>query len=148
MSDSWLELLVTDAAAPFYAELTYDGRITFEPSNPRECGDHRGRWRHHRRTTDLDPIRPAAAIRTIATFEALHYSVVKVAPGWVPDCVASSKMLAALVDGWPGTAREVGPQSLPEIATRLTHRRDALSHEKSSIRVGRIDVFAAPIARR
>jgi hypothetical protein len=56
-------------------------------------------------------------------------------------------MLAALVDGWP-TAREVGQQSLPEIATRLTHRRDALSHEKSSIRVGRIDVFAAPIARR
>jgi hypothetical protein len=47
-------------------------------------------------------------------------------------------MLAALVDGWPGTAREVGQQSLPEIATRLTHRRDALSHEKSSIRVGRI----------
>ena len=94
------------------------------------------------------PLRPAAAIRTIATFEALHYSVVKVAPGWVPDCVASSKMLAALVDGWPGTAREVGPQSLPEIATRLTHRRDALSHEKSSIRVGRIDVFAAPIVRR
>ena len=45
-------------------------------------------------------------------------------------------------------AREVGQQSLPEIATRLTHRRDALSREKSSIRVGRIDVFAAPIARR
>ena len=44
-------------------------------------------------------------------------------------------MLAALVDGWP-TTREVGQQSLPEIATRLTHRRDALSHEKSSIRVG------------
>jgi hypothetical protein len=47
-----------------------------------------------------------------------------------------------------GKAREVGQQSLPEIATRLTRRRDALSHEKSSIRVGRIDVFAAPIARR
>ena len=48
VSDSWLELLVTDVAArplPFYAAVTYDGRITFEPSGPLECGDHRRRWR-------------------------------------------------------------------------------------------------------
>jgi len=96
----------------------------------------------------LDPIRPAAAIRTIATFEALHYSVVKGCARLGSRSCGFIKDAAALVDGGPGTAREVGQQSLPEIATRLTHRRDALSHEKSSIRVGRIDVFAAPIARR
>jgi hypothetical protein len=132
VSDSWLELFVTDVASrralPFYAELTYGGRITFEPSNPLECGDHRGRGAIIV-AQRLWTLRPAAAIRTITTFEALHYSVVKVAPGWVPDRVASSKMLEALVDGGPGTAPEVGQQSLPEIATRLTYRRDALSHE-------------------
>jgi len=57
-------------------------------------------------------------------------------------------MLAILFDGWASAAREVAQQSLPEIATWLTHRSDALSHEKSSVRVGHIDVFAAPIARR
>ena len=30
----------------------------------------------------------------------------------------------------------------------LTHRSDALSHEKSSVRVGHSDVFVTPIARR
>jgi hypothetical protein len=47
VSDSWLELLVTDLTArplPFYAALTYNGQITFDPFNRLECGDHRGRW--------------------------------------------------------------------------------------------------------
>ena len=68
----------------------------------------------------------AKGVRNLASWESprecsqrglWYYSVVKVAPGWVPDRVASSKMLAALVDGWPGTAREVVNNRWPEIAT-------------------------------
>jgi len=48
-------------------------------------------------------------------------------------------------DGWRprSTAGRRGQQSMPEIVTRLTHRCDPPSREKSSIRVGRINVFAA-----
>jgi hypothetical protein len=82
------------------------------------------------------PIRPDAAIRIIAMFEAWRYFVVTPRPtgdeatrrdGWRP---------------WSTTGRR-GQQSLPEIVTRLTHRCDPPSREKSSIRVGRINVFAA-----
>ena len=80
-------------------------------------------------------------------FEAVGYFVVNAAADWVVK-PHDGDMLTALVDGWASAVREVGQQSLPEIATWLTHRRDALSQEKTSIRVGHIDVFAAPIGRR
>ena len=151
VSDSWLERLATEVGArrlPFYAALSYDGRITFEPSDPLDAAIIGAVSNHQRRDKGFGPaLGPDAAKRTIAMFEAVGYFVVNAAADWVlrPH---DRDMLVALVDGWASAAREVGQQSLPEIATWLTHRRDALSHEKSSIRVGHIDVFAAPIARR
>jgi hypothetical protein len=87
-------------------------------------------------TRHLDPIRPDAAIRIIAMFEAWRYFVVTPRP---------TGDGATRRDGWRprSTAGRRGQQSMPEIVTRLTHRCDPPSREKSSIRVGRINVFAA-----
>ena len=88
VSESWLERLVTDVAArrlPFYRALTSDGRITFEPSNPLDAAISRPLATITVATRNLDPIRPGCrnTTRTIATFEALRYFVVKAAADWV-----------------------------------------------------------------
>jgi SAM-dependent methyltransferase len=151
VSDSWLERLATEVAVrglPFYAGLSYDGRVIFEPSDPLDTGIIAAVNNHQRRDKGFGPaLGPNAAKRTIAMFEAVGYFVVSAAADWVVK-PHDGDMLTALVDGWASAVREVGQQSLPEIVTWLTHRRDALSQEKTSIRVGHIDVFAAPIGRR
>jgi hypothetical protein len=151
VSDSWLERLAIEVAArglPFYAALSYDGRVTFEPFDPLDAAIIEAVHNHQRRDKGFGPVLgPDAAKRTIAMFEAVGYFVVTAAADWVMK-PHDRDMLSALFDGWATAAREVGQQSLPEIATWLTHRRDALSHEKSSVRVGHSDVFVAPIARR
>ena len=119
---------MTDVAVrglPFYAALSYNGQVTFEPSDPLDAPITAAASTNVA-TWDLDQL-SARMPRTIAMFEAVGYFVGCAAADW--DEPHDQDMLAALVDGWPGTAREVGQQSLPEIATRLTHRRDALSHE-------------------
>ena len=151
VSDSWLERLATEVAArglPFYAALSYDGRVAFEPFDPLDATIIEAVHNHQRRDKGFGPaLGPDAGKRTIAMFEAVGYFVVNAAADWVMK-PHDRDMLAILFDGWASAAREVAQQSLPEIATWLTHRSDALSHEKSSVRVGHIDVFAAPIARR
>ena len=151
VSESWLERLATEVAArrlPLYAALSYDGRITFEPSDPFDGAIIAAVNNHQRRDKGFGPaLGPDAATRAIALFETVGYSVVHAAADWLME-PQDRDMQAALLDGWAGAARETGQQSLAEIATWLTHRSDALSHGQSSIRVGHIDVFAAPIARR
>jgi hypothetical protein len=117
VSDSWLERLVTDVAArrlPFYRALTSDGRITFEPSNPLDAAIIAAVGNHHRRDKGFGPhsARSRDTTRTIATFEALRYFVVKAAADWV--------MKPHDRDSWrpystarPGTAGAVGRRSLP-----------------------------------
>jgi hypothetical protein len=151
VSDSWLERLATEVAVrglPFYGALSYDGRVMFEPSDPLDAAIIAAASSHQRRDKGFGPaLGPDAAKRTIAMFEAAGYFVVNAPADWVMK-PHDRDMLAALFDGWASAACEVGQQSLPEIETWLTHRQDALSHEKSSVCVGHIDVFAAPIARR
>ncbi len=151
VSESWLERLATEVAArrlPLYAALSYDGRITFEPSDSLDGAIVAAVNDHQRRNKGFGTaLGPDAAKRVIALFETMGYSVVHGEADWVME-PHDRDMQAALLDGWAGAAREAGQQSLAEIAAWLTRRRDALSHGQSSIRVGHVDVFAAPIARR
>jgi hypothetical protein len=151
VSDSWLERLATEVAArrlPFYAALSYDGRISFEPSDPLDEAIVFAANEHQRRDKGFGPaLGPAAATKTIARFERVGYSVMHAAADWVME-PNDRDMQAALLDGWAGAAREIGHQTPAEIAAWVTRRRDALTHGRSSIRVGHIDVFATPIALR
>ena len=151
VSESWLERLATEVAArrlPLYAALSYDDRITFKPSDPFDGAIIVAVNEHQHRDKGFGPaLGPDAANRAIAQFETVGYSVVHGAADWLME-PQDRDMQAALLDGWANAARETGQQSLAEIATWLTRRSDALSHGQSSIRVGHIDVFAAPMARR
>ena len=95
---------------------------------------------YDRRDKAFGPIRPDAAIRIIAMFEAWRYFVVTPRP---TGDEATRRDGWRLVDGLPARST---------VAARNRNSAHASPRcaiaRKSSIRVGRIDVLAAPIARR
>ena len=128
VSDSWLERLATEVAArglPFYAALTYDGRVTFEPSDPLDAAIIAAVGNHQRRDKGFGPaLGPDAAKRAIAMFEAVGYFVVNAAADWVMK-PHDRDMLAALVDGWAGRRGRSGNNRCPksQLGSRIAAMR-------------------------
>jgi hypothetical protein len=54
----------------------------------------------------------------------------------------------AILAGWATAARELGDVPLDRIAAWFTHRRELVADGRARLRVGHIDVFAAPIGMR
>ena len=114
VSEAWLERLAVEIAAralPFYAALSYDGRIAFTPPDPLDAAIVAAVNAHQRTDKGFGPaLGPAAAGFAIARFEALGYSVVHGASDWVMgphDRDIQTEMLA----GWASAAREIGALS-------------------------------------
>ncbi len=151
VSEPWLERLVTEIAArliPFYAALSFDGRIELAPPVPLDADIVAGVNAHQRTDKGFGPaLGPAAAAFAIARFEALGYSVVHGASDWIigPD---HHDMQFEVLAGWASSAREMGEITIADTATWLTRRRDAVTAGRSSIRVGHVDFFAAPMRTR
>jgi hypothetical protein len=53
-----------------------------------------------------------------------------------------------ILSGWAAAAREIGDMPLTDVAGWLTRRRDLVTAERSSIRVGHVDFFARPTDSR
>jgi hypothetical protein len=53
-----------------------------------------------------------------------------------------------ILAGWAHAAREIDALTLADTAAWLTRRRDIVASARSSLRVGHVDVFAAPIGTR
>src|SRR6478752_129774 len=106
--------------------LTSDGPIAVEPSNPLDAAIIAAVGNLTVATKGFGPHSGGCRNTNNRNVRGPAFFIVKVAADSVMK-PHNRDMLAALVDDWPGTAREVGQQSLPEIATRLAHRRDALS---------------------
>jgi hypothetical protein len=53
-----------------------------------------------------------------------------------------------ILAGWAHAAREIDALTLADTAAWLTRRRDIVAAGRSSLRVGHVDVFAAPIGTR
>ena len=103
---------------------------------------------HQRTDKGFGPaLGPAAASFAIARFESLGYSVVHGLSDWVigPD---DRDMQLEIFAGWASAARGIDGLSLADTAGWLTHRRDAVTDGRSSIRVGHVDIFAAPTGTR
>jgi len=151
VSDRWLERLATEAAArklALYAVLTYDGRVTFEPSDPFDAAIMSAVGIHQRRDQGFGPaLGPDAAKRVVACLEIVGYTVVQGTADWVLG-PQDREIQTELLDSWAGAARETGNLPLAEIGAWHTRRRVALVHGQSSIRVGHLDVFADPIGLR
>ena len=104
VSYSWLKRLAIEVAVrglPFYAALSYNGQVTFEPSDPLDAPITAAVSNHQRRDKGLGPaLGPDAANNRDVRSRGLFCRVPR--GGMKPH---DQDMLAALVHGWPGTAR-------------------------------------------
>ncbi len=139
VSQEWLDRLVTEIAArrlPFYATLTYDGRVSFDPIDRADEAIIAAINEHQRRDKGFGgALGPTAATAAVARLEAVGYSV-------------AHEMQTELLAGWAGAARELDDAPLADILAWLTRRRDLVAAGRSSMRVGHVDVFARPIPLR
>jgi hypothetical protein len=151
VSETWLERLAIEIAAraiPFYAALSYDGRIGFTPSDPLDAAIAAAVNAHQRTDKGFGPaLGPAAAGLAIARFEALGYSVAHGESDWTmgPDDLDMQNEILA---GWASAADEMGVLSAADITAWLTRRREAVDAGRSSFLVGHVDFFAAPSTTR
>jgi hypothetical protein len=151
VSEPWFERLAVEIAArsiSLYAALSYDGRIELAPVDPADTAIVAAVNAHQRTDKGFGPaLGPAAASFAIARFESLGYSVVDGVSDWIigPD---DRDIQMEILAGWASAAREIGDLSLADTAGWLTRRRDAVSAGRSSIRVGHVDIFAAPMDTR
>jgi hypothetical protein len=151
VSKDWLDRLTTEIAArliPFYAALTYDGRIETSPSDPADASIIAAVNTHQTIDKGFGPaLGPEAASFAIAGFERLGYTVIHRRSDWTIG-PSDRDIQLEIFSGWAGAAREIGALSLAETASWLTHRRANVTAGTSSLRVGHVDLFAVPTGRR
>jgi hypothetical protein len=151
VSEAWLERLVFEIAArstPFHAALTYDGRAEIGPAHPHDAAIIEAMNGHQRGDKGFGPaLGPIAAANATARFEKVNYSVVSGPADWL-FAPSDREIQAAIFSGWASAARESGGVPLADIVEWLTFRRDTIAAGRSSLRVGHIDLFAAPIGSR
>jgi hypothetical protein len=151
VSDSWLDRLAVATTArsiPFYAALSYDGRIVFTPSDPFDTAITAAVNAHQRTDKGFGPaLGPAAAAFAIARFEAQGYSVVHGTSDWTigPD---DRDVQTELLSGWASAAHEIGALSFADTTAWLARRQGAVANGRSSLVVGHVDFFATPSATR
>jgi SAM-dependent methyltransferase len=151
VSDTWLDRLAGAVAArsiPFYAALSYDGRIGFTPPDPFDPAVTAAVNAHQRTNKGFGPaLGPAAAAFAIARFEALGYSVVHGVSDWVMGA-DDRDMQTEILAGWASAAHDVGAMSRADTTAWLSHRRAAVAAGRSSLFVGHVDFFATPSTTR
>jgi SAM-dependent methyltransferase len=151
VSEAWLHRVMSAVSAraiPFYAALSYDGRVAFTPPDPLDAAVV-GAVNLHQRTDKGfgAALGPTAADLALTRLAALGYAVVQGSSDWQmgPE---DRDMQTALVDGWACAARDIGTLSDQDIAGWLARRRAAIAAGRSSLLVGHVDFFAVPSATR
>jgi hypothetical protein len=151
VSQPWLERLAVEIAArsiPLYAALSYDGRIELNPTDPCDAAIIAAVNAHQRTDKGFGPaLGPTAASVAIARFEMLGYSVGHGLSDWVIG-PHDREFQMEILSGWASAARDIGDLPLADTVEWLTRRRDAVAAGRSSIRVGHVDFFAAPMGTR
>ena len=150
VSEAWLHRLaiaITARAIPFYAALSYDGRVAFTPPDSFDAAVV-GAVNLHQRTDKGfgAALGPAAADVALTRFTALRYAVIQGSSDWQigPE---DRDMQNELLDGWARAARDIGALPGRGITDWLTRRR-AMTAAGSSLLVGHVDFFAVPSTTR
>jgi hypothetical protein len=151
VSAPWVERLAVECAArrlPFYATLSYDGRVELTPQDPGDAAIIAAFNAHQRTDKGFGPaLGPKAAAEAIVRFTTVGYFVDRQPADWVlapQDRAIQNDLLA----GFAYAAREIGAPHLDEIVAWLTRRRDLVAAGRSAMRVGHIDLFARPTEMR
>ncbi|EJW13440.1 hypothetical protein A33M_3860 [Rhodovulum sp. PH10] len=150
VSERWLDRLVTELAVrnlPFYATLSYDGRVELEPWDEADRAMVSAFNRHQ--TLDKGfggALGPEAAAQAVTLFRRLGYEVTIGPADWAVE--ASAAIHAELIAGLAGAAREL--VGIPEttIDAWESRRLAWLDDGLGLLRIGHTDFFARPTVRR
>lgn len=149
VSAPWLERLVTEVAArqlPFYAALSYDGRIALEPADSGDEAIVAAFNRHQRTDKGFGPaLGPAAITTAAALFERIGYAIVQGRADW--DLGPADDLQVDVLAGFAAAALAVGAPAV-EAETWISRRKYLLAQQRSTLRVGHVDLFAFPTTRR
>ena len=151
VSDEWLQRLVVEIAArrlPFYAALSYDGRVEMTPADSADKKIIAAVNAHQRIDKGFGPaLGPTAAAAAVERFERVGYSVLQGQSDWV-FAPHDREIQLEMLSGWAAAARDVDDVPLPDVIGWLKRRRDLVVAGQSSTRVGHTDLFARPTATR
>ncbi|WOI58224.1 class I SAM-dependent methyltransferase [Palleronia sp. LCG004] len=142
MPEAWLSAFAARVQAPFYAALSYDGRMEWAPPDDRDGAVTAAFNRHQRGDKGLGPaLGPDAADRAEAHFTARGFAVHRADSPWRigPDMAALQRELTH------GIAMAAGETGLPD-AERWGRDRDDAADRTSCI-VGHVDFLALPPPR-
>lgn len=149
VSASWLGRLVTEIAArnlPFYAALSYDGRIALEPADRGDDAIVAAFNRHQRTDKGFGPaLGPTAITTAIALFERIGYAVVQGRADW--ELGPSDDLQGEMLAGFAAAALAIGVPAT-EVEGWVARRKLLLGQRRSTLQVGHVDVFACPSTRR
>lgn len=147
VSEEWLGRLVMECAVrklPFYAALTYDGRMTIEPDDAFDSAMVSAFNRHQLRDKGFGPaLGPTALPALRASCKAAGYALREGASDWSAGANDGAFQQAVLT-GWARAAQETGELATNDIAGWLRRRLDLVAAGRASMRVGHTDVFAYP----
>jgi len=151
VSDEWLQRLVVEIAArrlPFYAALSYDGRVEMMPADSADKKIIAAVNAHQRTDKGFGPaLGPTAAVAAVERFERVGYSVLQGQSDWV-FAPLDREIQLEMLSGWAAAARDIDDVPLPDVIGWLKRRRDLVVAGQSSTRVGHTDLFARPTATR
>jgi hypothetical protein len=151
VSEQWLDRLVTECAArrlPLYAALTYDGRVTLEPSDRMDEIIIDAVNHHQMSDKGFGPaLGPVASAALSNGFRALGYEVDEGPADW-NVAPADADMQRSTFTQWAMAAKEMGGMSVTNVASWLERRLELVAAGKSRIVIGHTDVLARPMMRR
>lgn len=145
-SASWLDALLAQAVAARCAllfVLDVDGRQHWSPPDEDDAPVQAAFVAHQRRDKGLGgpALGPDAGAHAVARLSAAGYQVAQAASDWRVDRAhGGAAMLQAMAEGLAGAAAE---QSL-SLAVRAAAWRQRRSEQADVLRVGHVDLWAAP----
>lgn len=147
VSHAWLTRLVEALAGrdlPFYAALTYDGRLSCDPPHALDETVRHLVNLHQKGEKGFGPaLGPDAAQKAWDLFGATGYNVTEARSDW--NCLESEPIFqSALVEGWARAAGEIGVLAPHELDDWRNFRLQAIKAGRSRILVGHIDILATP----
>ena len=145
VSAPWLERLIqtcVDGGHGLLWALSYDGRITWTPSDPLDGFLHTRIDLHQRGDKGFGPaLGPTAAHHALALLAPQAGTLVSKRSDWVfgPQDQAVQR---ALIDDWAAAARQMAPAHDTDIGEWARRRHAIVDAGRSQLRVGHLDLAA------
>jgi hypothetical protein len=152
VSEAWLERFVALLAgrrAPFLAALTIDGHREWQPQLGEDALIAEVFAAHQRGVKDFGPALGAAAPEAAETLlRRAGFRIERAASDWQLGTAGAGPrdhaLLAALIAGEAGAAREAAPDAADRIGTWEKARLAMLGEQRLSLRIGHCDLLALP----